>query len=101
MDKEQDIPVNKKIKNGAKIVLILMLLIVIGELGTTYQAQNQLVSPLIPESLVWDVNKQFVFQAMFFAFVSLVGLLLYFFEKYLYVIFMFIIGLVVSRFIYV
>jgi hypothetical protein len=92
---------DKYIKNGSKIVLILMILNIIGQLANTYKTHYVLQSPLIPESMIWEVNKQFVFQAIFFGFVALIGLVLYFFNKYVYIIILFVLALIVSRYIYI
>jgi hypothetical protein len=89
METEQQIvKVNKSqdnLKKGAKVALVILLLNVVGQLATVYQTRYQLVSPLIPESTIWEINKQFVFHAIVSAIASIVGLLLYFFDKYVQV----------------
>lgn len=105
METEQQVrPVTKKhgnLKKGAKIALTLLMLNVVGQLATVYQTRHQLVSPLIPESTIWEINKQFIFQAIVSAVVSVTGLILYFFDKYVLVIALVVLTLIVSRFIYV
>ena len=88
-------------ENGAKIALILITLNVVGQLTTVYQTGHQLVSPVIPESTIWEINKQFVFRAIISALVSVIGLLLYFFNKYILVVAVVILAIVGSRFVIV
>lgn len=105
METEQKIiKVNKSqdnLKKGAKVALVILLLNVVGQLATVYQTRYQLVSPLIPESTIWEINKQFVFHAIVSAIASIVGILLYFFDKYLLVVILVALVLIVDRFIYV
>ena len=91
----------KSLKTGAKIALTILLLNVVGQLATVYQTRSQLISPLIPESTIWEINKQFVFHAFVSAIASVVGLLLYFFNKYLLVIILVTLVLIADRSIYV
>lgn len=92
---------NDNLKKGAKIALVVLLLNVVGQLVSVYQTRYQLVSPLIPESTIWEINKQFIFHAIVSAIASIVGLLFYFFDKYLLVIIFVALVLIVDRFIYV
>jgi hypothetical protein len=105
METEQQITKEHKTKNylkiGAKVALVILLFNVVGQLVAVYQTRYQLVSPLIPESTIWEINKQFIFHAIVSASVSMVGLLLYFFDKYLLVIILVAIVLIANRFIYV
>ena len=92
---------NDKLKVGAKVALVILLLNVVGQLMAVYQTRYQLVSPLIPEITIWEINKQFIFHAMVSAIACIVGLLLYFFDKYLLVIILVALVLIADRFIYV
>jgi hypothetical protein len=91
----------KHLKTGAKIALVILLLNVVGQLSAVYQTRHQLVTPLIPESLIWEISKQFIFHAIVSACASVIGLLLYFFEKYLFVIVLVGLIFIAGRFIYV
>jgi hypothetical protein len=91
----------KSLKTGAKIALTILLINIVGQLATVYQTRYQLISPLIPESTIWEINKQFVFHAIVSAIASVVGLLLYFYDKYLLVIILVTLVLVADRLIYV
>ena len=89
------------IRTGAKIALIVLLLNVIKHLVAIYQTRYQLITPLIHESTIWEINKQFVYHATVSACASVGGLFLYFFNKYLLVIILVGLMLIADRFIYV
>jgi len=91
----------ENLKKGAKVSLTILLLYIVGQLVSIYQTRYQLVSPLIPESIIWEINKQFVFTALISSIVTIVGLILYFFDKYLLVIILVVLTLIANRFIYV
>ena len=105
MEKDQQIieahKKNDNLKKGAKVALVVLLFNVVGQLVTVYQTRYQLVSPLIPESTIWEIDKQFIFHSIVSVIASIVGLLLYFFEKYLLVIILVALVLIADRFIYV
>ena len=48
----------KRLKTGAKIALTILLLNVVGQLATVYQTRYQLISPLIPESTIWEIRSR-------------------------------------------
>jgi hypothetical protein len=87
-------------KKGAKISLIVLLLYVVRQLISAYQTKYQLTSPFVPESTIWQITKQFIFTALVSTIISIVGLLLYFFEKYLWTIILVVLTLIAERFIY-
>ena len=91
----------RNVKTGAKILIIVLLLTVVGQFVSIYQTRHQLTSPLIPESTIWAINKQFILKAFVSTMSSIVGLIFYFFEKYLLVIILIGLTLVVNRFIYI
>ena len=91
----------KNLKVAAKISLVVLLLSVVGQLISVYQTRYQLVSPLIPESTIWEITKQFIFIALLPAVCSIVGLILYFYEKYLWLIILVGLTLISGRFIYI
>ena len=88
------------LKKGAKVSLFVLLLSIVVQFISIYQTSYQLESPLIPETLVWDISKQFVFTAFILTVMSIVGLLLFFYSKYLWVIILVVLTLIASRFIY-
>ena len=89
------------LKKIAKISLTVLLLYVVGQLAAVYQTRYQLVSPIIPENIIWEINKQLIFTAFVSAIISVVGLILYFFDKYLLVIVIVVLTLIANRFIYI
>jgi hypothetical protein len=105
MDTEKEIAKENKreknLKKGAKACLIVLLLYIVGQLEAVYQTRYQLVSPLIPESIIWKISKQFIFTAFIAAIVSVIGLLFYFFGKHLLVIILVVLTLIACRFIYI
>ena len=87
-------------KKGARISLLVLLLATIVQFVSVYQTERNLFSPLIPTNLVWEINRQFIFMAFLFTVSSFVGLILYFYDKYLWVIIWVLLILITSRYIY-
>lgn len=85
----------------AKLALVSLLLNIVFQIASVYQTRHQLVSPIVPESAIWEINKQFIFQAIVSAIASVIAILLYFFEKYRLVIILATVVLIVGRFIFV
>jgi len=90
-----------RLKNSAKVCLVVLSLYIIGLLVTVYQTRYQLVSPLIPESAIWAINKQFIFKALVASVMFLIVLILYFFEWHLLGIILVVLTLIAGRFIYI
>jgi hypothetical protein len=97
----QPIKKTRNLKTAAEISLVVLLLSIVGQLIAVYQTRYQLVSPLIPESAIWEICKQFIFTALISAIVSIIGLIFYFFEKYLWIIILVALTLVSERYIYI
>ena len=91
----------KGLKIGAKISLITLVLYIIAQLASTFQTEYQLVSPIIPRSLIWEINKQFVFIALVTSIASLGAMVLYFFERYLMVIILAVLVLIIGKYIHI
>ncbi len=89
----------KRVKIAAKISMIFLLLTIVGQFISIYQTNYQLVSPIISQNTIWEINKQFIFIAFISTIISIVGLLLYFYEKYLWIIILIAITLLSERFI--
>jgi hypothetical protein len=88
-----DAGTKNNLKNGAKISLVVLLLSVVGQFITIYQTKYQLTSPLIPESIIATIIKPNIFIGFVSTIVSLAGLLLYFYERYLFIIIL--VGLII------
>jgi hypothetical protein len=80
------LPKKKNLKTGSKISLIVLLLSIVRQFLSIYQTKHQLTSPLIPESAVLTIIKPFIFCAFITTVISVAGLILYFYERYLFVI---------------
>jgi hypothetical protein len=89
----------RKIKTAAKISLIVLLLTIVGQMIKVYLTKYQLLSPLISENTIWEINKQFIFTAFISTIICIIGLLLYFYERYLWIIILIAITLLSERFI--
>jgi hypothetical protein len=75
-----------RFRAGAKVSLIILLLNIVFQLVAVYQTRHQLVSPLIPESTFRTISEPFILDALICAIAGLIGFVLYFFEKYLWII---------------
>lgn len=89
-----------KLKIAAKISLLAGIMAIIGQFVTIYQTSTQLVSPIIPKEMIWEISKQYIMVAFVFSINSLVGLVLYFYQKYLLVTILTILAFIASRFVY-
>lgn len=89
-----------QLKKGAKVSLVILLCSIVGQFISIYQTSHQLVTPLISENTIWEVSKQFVFTAFVFTLTCLVALILYFFDKFLWVIILVVLTLITSRFLF-
>jgi len=90
-----------KIKIGAIVCLIVLSLYIVGQLFNVYQTRYELTSPLIPESLIGEINKQFIFKAIVASVMLLIAGTLYFFKKHILVIVLVMLTLIASRYIYI
>ena len=91
----------RNVKVGAFVALGIMQLYILSQLLQVFQTQHLLVSPIIPDTIVWEINKQFVFKALIASVITIIGLPLYFYRKYIYVIILVLLSLITSRFIYI
>jgi hypothetical protein len=91
----------ENLKKVASVLLIILSIFIVARLAATFQTSYQLVSPVIPKSAIWDINKQYIFVALVSAIANLIGLVLYFFDKYLIVIILVGLTLIVSNYIYI
>jgi hypothetical protein len=90
-----------RLKISAKVCLIVLLLYIIGQLVDAWRTQYQLVSPLIPRSVIWEINKQILFKAAVALGMGTIGLSLYFVKRHLLVIILVIAVLIAERYIYI
>lgn len=89
-----------QLKKGAKVSLLILLFSIVGQFISVYQTSYQLVSPLIPQNTIWEISKQFIFTAFVLTLSCIVGLIFYFYDKFLWVIILVVLTLIASRFLY-
>jgi hypothetical protein len=89
-----------QLKKGAKVSLIALLLSIIYQFISIYQTSHQLVSPIIPPSIIWEISKQFIFTAFILTISCLIALVLYFYSRYVWVIVLAVLTLIATRFTY-
>ena len=88
------------LKRAAKLSLLVLLIAITAQFVSIYQTEHNLNSPIIPKGLVWEISRQFIFMAFVFTASSVVGLIFYFYDKYLWVIILVLLTLIASRYIY-
>jgi len=89
----------KNLKIASKFSLGILVLYILLQFLAIYQTQYQLVSPLIPESTLLLIIKPHIFIGLILTTVTLVSIILYFFEKYLLVIVLAITAILWQQFI--
>jgi hypothetical protein len=100
MERESILAKISSLKTGAMVCLTLLLLYVISQLAAVYQTRHELESPIIPESTIWLISKQYILKAFVASIVNVIALILYFFDKYLIAIILVTLTLVAERYIY-
>src|SRR4030095_3290877 len=86
---------------AAKLTLILTIILALAQLFSIYQNKRQLVSPVVPQNLVWTINKQFAFKAAVYFLTFIVGLVLYLKAKFVWAIILAVAAILITRFIYI
>jgi len=101
--KELPQPIRKKrdLEIWARVSLVVLLFSIVRQLILVFQTWYQLVSPLIPKSFIWEIDKQFIFLACISTVCGLVGLIFYYYKKYLWIIILVVLTLVSERYIYI
>jgi hypothetical protein len=89
------------LKIGAAIALFILLVSFVRQMVNIYAIRYQLESPLIPERIIGEIRKQFIFHAVVFAISNLLGFVLYFRDRFLWVIILASFILIADRFIYI
>jgi hypothetical protein len=104
MDTEKELTqtnrAKKNLKVAAKISLIVLLLSVVAQFVSIYQTSYQLVSPIIPQNLIWEISKHYIFKAFILTISCFIGLIFYFYNKYLWLIILVVLSLIATRFVY-
>ena len=84
---------------GANIAMVILLLHIFSQLFSLIQAQD-IVNPLIPASIMLEMNKQFIFHILVASGISIISLFFYFFRKYLIIMILILLTFIVDRYIY-
>jgi hypothetical protein len=88
----------RNLKAGAKIALIVSLISVVRHQLVFHQTRYQLISPIIPEKIIFDIAAPHMICATISAIATIIALIGYFYSRYLFAIVTCGIALVVSEF---
>jgi hypothetical protein len=88
------------VDNASRVLLIWLLISIGTGIGSFFQTEHQVVSPLIPKSIVIEISRPYLFAGLICTGISLVALLFYFFGKFRVVILICCIA-IVWRFYYI
>lgn len=97
---KKEISTPKNLKKGAKAALIILSLSILRQLVFVYEIKYALTSPLVPESAIWEICKEYIFKASFLTVSCIAAIILYFYDKYVSIIILTVLALVVIRLIY-
>lgn len=84
-------------KRYAKASLLAILILVILCYVEILQTDYQLISPLVPSSVVLQINKPIVISGLICSLLSIVGLVLFFYKKYQLVILAAVIAILIHN----
>lgn len=85
---------------ASKVALVVLNFFLLLQFVNMYQTAYQLVTPLIPKSIIWEINRQYAFVAFVLTGVNIISLLLFFWKKHIAVVIVVAIALIASRYIY-
>jgi hypothetical protein len=71
---------------AAKVLLIIVLLLIATDIGTFFQTEYQLVSPLIPKGIIVEISRPYLFASLISVTAVIAALIFYFFSRYLFTI---------------
>ena len=90
----------RRLKACAIVCLSLLLLYIISQLIGIYQTKRELVSPLIPGSVIDMINQQYLFHAIVSAIMLVIAVGIYLLKRYWWAILLVAITLVGNRYLY-
>lgn len=70
----------------SKILLVISLVSAGLNIGSYFQTEYQLLSPLIPKSIILDISRPHLFAALISIIGSIISLICYFYSKFLFTI---------------
>jgi hypothetical protein len=91
---------DQKWQLASKVALVVLNFFLLMQFVSMYQTEYQLVTPLVPKNVLWEINRQYAFVAFVLTGVNIVSLLLFFWKKHMAVVIVIAIALAASRYIY-
>lgn len=88
----------RKLKICAIVCLGFLLLLIISQLLSIYQTRRQLVSPLIPDAAIRQINQQYVVHAIVTSIMLLFAIGIYLLKRYWWTILLVAFTLVGNQF---
>jgi hypothetical protein len=73
----------KTINVIAKVALIVVLISIASELAIFFQTEYQLISPIIPEKIVLDIVRPYLFMALVSTLGYIIALILFFYQRHI------------------
>jgi hypothetical protein len=89
----------RRLKICAIVCLCLLGLFIIGQILNIYQTRRELVSPLIPDILVRQINQQYVLHAVVSSIMLLISVTIYLLKRYWWTILLVAITLVGNQYV--
>lgn len=90
----------RRLKISAIVCLSLLFVYIVGELLNIYQTRRELTSPLIPASLIENIDQQYVLHAVVSSIMLLIAVGVYLLKRYWWAILLVAITLVGNRYLY-
>ncbi len=77
---------NRNYVIAARILLVMLLTSIAGDIGAFFQTEYELYTPLIPKSTIIEIARPYLLAALVSAIAMLVALILHFFSRNLFTI---------------
>lgn len=88
----------RKLKTCAIICLGLLVLLIIFQILSIYQTRRELISPLIPDAVVRQINQQYIVHAVVTSIMFLFAISIYLLKRYWWTILLVAFTLVGNQF---
>ena len=88
----------RRLKTCAIVCLGLLALFIISQLLSIYQTRREIVSPLIPDSVIRQINDQYLLHAVVSSIMLLIAVGIYLLKRYWYAILLVAITLVGNQY---
>ncbi|HWB94254.1 MAG TPA: hypothetical protein VG605_20510 [Puia sp.] len=90
----------RQLKNCSLICLGLLALFILSQLLSIYETKHELASPLIPKSVIREINEQYLFHAVVSFVMLLIAVGVYLLKRYWWAILLVAITLIGNRYLY-